>query len=276
MKSRSRWIAGVSFLLLALIPGHAQSSDVELQLGIESYKNSRLEQAAFHFKKATELDPSNITARIFLATTYSSLFIPGVDIADNIALAEKAIEQYEVVLNSDAPNEPKLSATKGIAYLYLNMKKFDDAKDYYQKASALDPADPEPYYSIGVIDWTKCYQPRMEARVKLGMKAEENLSRKIPAQREVCEALRIGNWSLIEDGIDNFTHAIEHRPDYDDAMAYMNLMYREKADLECENPAARDEDLKTADKWVDNAIAVKKLKAAKANRVIFPTEPNPQ
>ena len=33
-------------------------------------------------------------------------------------------------------------------------------------ASELDPNDPEPYYSIGVIDWTSCYQPRMEARAE--------------------------------------------------------------------------------------------------------------
>ena len=30
--------------------------------------------------------------------------------------------------------------------------------------------------------------------------------------------------------------ALELRPDYDDAMAYMNLMYRERADLQCDDP----------------------------------------
>ena len=40
------------------------------------------------------------------------------------------------------------------------------------------PNDPEPYYSVGVIDWTACYQPRMEERAKLGMKPDEHLSAK--------------------------------------------------------------------------------------------------
>ena len=46
-------------------------------------------------------------------------------------------------------------------------------------------------------------------------------------------------------------------------MAYMNLMYREKADLECTDPAGRAADLKTADEWVDKTLATKKEKAAK-------------
>ncbi|MGC2450465.1 MAG: hypothetical protein WA477_22635, partial [Candidatus Sulfotelmatobacter sp.] len=57
---------------------------------------------------------------------------------------------------------------------------------------------------------------------------------------------------------------IELRPDYDDAMAYMNLMYRERADLECDDLVARANDLRTADEWVDKTLAVKKAKARKA------------
>jgi hypothetical protein len=59
-------------------------------------------------------------------------------------------------------------------------------------------------------------------------------------------------------------------------MAYMNLMYREKADLECDDLHAREQDLKTADDWVDKTLATKKAKAEKANCGIAPTAPNPQ
>jgi tetratricopeptide (TPR) repeat protein len=66
------------------------------------------------------------------------------------------------VLDSDAVGDSKINSAKGIAYLYLNMKRFEESKYYYQRASGLDPSDPEPYYFIGVIDWTDSYQPRME------------------------------------------------------------------------------------------------------------------
>jgi hypothetical protein len=37
-----------------------------------------------------------------------------------------------------------------------------------------------------------------------------------------------------------FKKAINLRPDYDDAMAYRNLMYREKADVECDGRVPRE------------------------------------
>ncbi len=57
--------------------------------------------------------------------------------------------------------------------------------------------------------------------------------------------------------------ALKLRDDYDDAMAYMNLMYRERADVQCDDPAARASDLKEADGWVDRTMATKKAKAEK-------------
>ena len=46
-------------------------------------------------------------------------------------------------------------------------------------------------------------------------------------------------------------------------MAYMNLMYRERADVQCDDLVAREADLKTADDWVDKTMACKKAKAEK-------------
>jgi len=125
----------------------------------------------------------------------------------------------------------------------------------------LDPNDPETYYSIGVIDWSLTYPPRMEERTKLKLAPGDSLPAK---NKKVCAATREKNWANIGDGIDNLNKAIQLRPDYDDAMAYMNLMYRERADVQCEDPAAREQDLKMADEWVDKTIATKKLKAEKA------------
>jgi hypothetical protein len=46
-------------------------------------------------------------------------------------------------------------------------------------------------------------------------------------------------------------------------MAYLNLLYREKADLAA-TPEERVELLKTADSWIDKALEVKKIKAERA------------
>lgn len=264
MKLRSRWTAAFAFLLFAWIPALCQSYEAELQLGIEAYKNNQYDDAIRHFRKATALDPSQTKAHLYLATALVSQYIPGVESADNLRFAEEAIAQYQHVLDSGAETQAMINSSKGIAYLYLNMRKWDFAKTYYERPSGLDPKDPEPYYSIGVISWTRCYQPRMEERAKLGMRPDEHLSAKNPEQKRLCDRLRVKSSSAIEEGIDNLNKAIELRPGYDDAMAYMNLMYREKADLECDDPSQREEDLKTADEWVDKAMIAKKQKAEKA------------
>ena len=235
----------------------------QLNKGVEAYKNSHYEQAIDHFQQSVELDPGLINARMYLATAYVSQYIPGVDSPDNLRTAQQAIDEYQKVIDANPARDQKVNSAKGIAYLYLNMKRFDDAKKNYRMASDLDPNDPEPYYSVGVIDWTACYAPRMEERAKLGLKPDEHLNPKNKDQNRVCAELKAKNSPAIQEGIDTLKKAIELRPDYDDAMAYLNLMYREKADVECDDLDARTQDLKTADSWVDQAMQAKQARAAK-------------
>jgi tetratricopeptide (TPR) repeat protein len=235
----------------------------QLNKGVTAYKNAKYEEAIEHFQQSVALDPSLINAKMYLATAFAQQYIPGVEGPDNLKMADQAIEQYKRVLEMNAARDQKVNSAKGIAYLYLNMKRFDDAKKYYRMAADIDPNDPEPYYSVGVIDWTACYQPRMEERAKLGLKPDENLSAKNKDQKKVCSELKEKNGPSIQEGIESLNKAISLRPDYDDAMAYLNLMYREKADVECDDLAARQEDLKTADHWVDQTLITKKAKAEK-------------
>ena len=235
----------------------------QLNKGVTAYKNAKYEEAIEHFQQSVALDPTLINAKMYLATAFAQQYIPGVEDADNLKMADQAIEQYKRVLDMNAARDQKVNSAKGIAYLYLNMKKFDDAKKFYRMAADMDPNDPEPYYSVGVIDWTACYQPRMEERAKLGLKPDENLNPKNKEQKTACTELKEKNGPSIQEGIDSLNKAIQLRPDYDDAMAYLNLMYREKADVECDDLAARQEDLKTADHWVDQTLITKKAKAEK-------------
>jgi len=234
----------------------------QLNKGVQSYKNAKYEDAIEHFKNAVTLDPSLINARLYLATAYAQQYIPGADSPENNKYAEEAIAEFKSVLDANPPKEQKILALKGIASLYFNMKKMDDAKKYHQMVAELDPNDPEVYYSIAVIDWTQAYQPRQEARAKIGIKPTDvNINKKDCA--DLLKAIS-ANQAVVEDGISRLNKAIELRPDYDDAMAYLNLLYRERADLECDNPDARNKDLKTAEDWVDKTMATKKAKAEKA------------
>lgn len=260
MKNHMKFLAlgAVALSLLSAAGCNKLKARDRLNKGVTAYKNAKYEDAINKFQEAVELDPGLLNARLYLATAYAQQYIPGADTPENNRYAEQAIQQYQQVIDRNPKREQKINSTKGIAYLYLQMKKFDQSKEYYRKALELDPNDAEPYYSVAVIDWTESYQPRMEEKAKLGLKPEEPIK-----DKKVCEQLKTKNAANIQDGIDMLNKALVLRKDYDDAMAYLNLLYREKADIECGDPAARASDLKTADEWVDKTMATKKAKAEK-------------
>ncbi len=251
-------VAALAGLLTAVGCSKLKARD-QLNKGVQAFKNAKYEEAIEKFKNAVSLDPSLLTARLYLATAYAQQYIPGADTPENNRNAEQAIAEFEDVLKQNPPIEQQVHSLKGIASLYFNMKKLDKAKEYYKRVTELDPNDPETYYSIAVIDWTEAYQPRMDARAKLGLQPTEPLK-----DKKVCEELRSANLDKVQDGMDNLDKALKLRPEYDDAMAYMNLLYREKADIECGNPEAAAEDRKIADQWVDKTMATKKAKSEKA------------
>jgi tetratricopeptide (TPR) repeat protein len=233
----------------------------QLNKGVQAYKAAKYETAIEHFKNAVQKDPGLINAKLYLATAYAQQYVPGVDSPDNNQWADLAIEQYKGVLEKDPNN---INSTKGIAYLYMQMKKFDESREYYKKAIQIDPNDPEAYYSVGVINWTQVYADTAEAKAKLGLKVDDPIKDK--ADQKICTELRDKYMDEVSEGLDVLTKAIEKREDYDDAMAYLNLLYRRRADLQCDNPEARLADLKTADEWVERTMQTKKEKAEKAGQ----------
>jgi tetratricopeptide (TPR) repeat protein len=229
------------------------TADSELRQGIQAYKEAKYQDAVQHFQRAASLDPQNKVAHSYLANSYAQLYIPGVDTPENLQMGQAAIEQYQILVELD-PKSP--DPIKGIAYIDLQMKKFEKAKEYYAKAIELSPNDAEAYYTIGVIDWTQIYQPRMELRAKLGLPPDKPL-----INAAECWQLRSANQDGVKDGIKMLMEALKLRPDYDDAMAYMNLMYREQADIQCNDDKAYHADTKAANEWFDLTMATKKRKA---------------
>jgi tetratricopeptide (TPR) repeat protein len=169
----------------------------------------------------------------------------------------------QFVLKLDPPRDIKLESLMGIGTTYLYLSMWNDARKFYQMAAAADPNDAESYYGIGLVDWEQCYKVRQAARDRLGIRYSARLSSKKPEQKKVCDELRAENSSVVEEGITNLANAIKLRPDYSDAMAYLNLMYRERVDLDCDDAAAQIRDLKTADEWVDKTLATMKARADK-------------
>jgi len=227
----------------------------ELNKGVTAYKGALYPVAVEHFKSATELDPTLVNARLYLATAYATQYVPGLDTPENAQNGESAIAEFQKVLDQDASN---LGSIAGIASMYFQMKRMDQAKEFYKKQIQLDPQNPEPYYSIGVIDWTMTYQPRQILKARMGYPPDGPIR-----DAKERQALAERSLPLIEEGMEALNKAMELREEYDDAMAYLNLLYREKADL-VETPEERDQLITTANSWIDKAVEIKRIKAERA------------
>jgi len=238
----------------------------QLNKGVQSYRSAQYDAAIEHFKNAVKYDPNLSVARLYLATAYAQQCVPGVDTPENTRNCNQAIDEFKKQLEK---NPGEIGSLKGIASLYFNMasgaskpedklKYLDDAKDYHSQVIKSDPSDPEAYYSVAVIDWTEAYKRRMDAKTGAGIKADEPIK-----DKKLCSELQGKNQQVVQEGIDDLNKAITLRKDYDDAMAYLNLLFREKADLECGDSEARKQDLSTADDWVKKTMDTKKAKAEK-------------
>ena len=227
----------------------------ELNKGITAYKSQAYPLAVQHFKAATDAEPNHIVARLYLATSYATQYVPGLDSPENQQNGENAIAEFQKVLEQEPGN---LGSISGIASMYFQMKRMDQAKEFYKKSIELDPQNPEPYYSIGVIDWTMTYQPRQILKARMGYAPDAPIR-----DAKERQALAERSLPLIDEGMEALNKAMQLREEYDDAMAYLNLLYREKADL-VDTPEQRDELINTANSWIDKAVEIKRIKAERA------------
>lgn len=238
----------------------------QLNKGVAAYRDGKYDQAIEFFKDAKDNDPTLTNARLYLATAYATQYIPGAPSDENIRMGQAAVKEFQDVLS--IPTEANnISAIDGIGSILFNMagtpysrQRFDESKTYHMKHIALKPEDPEPYYWIGVIDWTLSYRSNLETRGAWRLAHPgKPLKDDDPLPSDVRDAYSKENNEMIDEGMTDLKKALDLRPDYDDAMAYLNLLLRRKAD-EAATPDERASLLKQADEFVEKAKEIKQKK----------------
>jgi len=233
----------------------------QLNKGVDAYKSGKYEEAIGHFQKATELDPTLPMAKSYLATALSQNIVPGLDTAENLKTANQAISIFQEVLEK---NPSDVNSLKQIAGIYFNIKKLDEAKTWQKKVLAVDPKDPEAAYTIGVIDWTEAHENVLKALVPAGINDDGEGNTKAP--KKIMDTIKEENSPLIEEALQYLNQAVDNRANYDDAMAYLNLVYRRKADLDFGNPTATKDDVAKAEEWRTKAMGTRKANEEKKDK----------
>lgn len=208
-----------------------------LNKGIKAFKEGNFSRAAEYFDQASKQDPELTNAQLYLATAYASQFTPGVPGEENEAYAANAIRTFEGVLEKDPKN---VSAVSGLAGLYQGLKNFDKSREYYKLQTEIDPNNAVPYYAIASTNW---------------LVIRDRATRGEPMSDEEKAY-------IVEEGLQYVDKALEKDPNYQEAMAYKNLLLRDKAAL-AKDPAQAQALVDEANVWFEKALATLKSNAEK-------------
>src|SRR5258706_14367600 len=253
MKRNLILLSGMAALTIGVTGCNFLKARDNLNKGVQAYKSAKYPEAVSLFQKAVELSPNETMPHLYLATAYMSQYIPGAESPENVRMAENAYNEFQNVLKLNPKDE---LATASIASLYFNQKKLDDAKEWNKKLIAINPQNKDAYYTLGVIAWTQWLIPDREARNKMNMKPEDPGPLK---DKKLRDELKAKYRPQLDEGVANMQKALDIDKEYDEAMAYMNLLIRYRADLD-ESTNEYKKDVDDADNWVQKALATKKIK----------------
>ncbi len=242
-----------------------QSRD-QMNKGVQAYKNNKYADAVKHFKEAVQLDANNENAQAYLATSYMIQWVPGADSPDNKKNYDSARQEFEKILKKDPKNSLALASMASMAYNSAQTGTQDqktaaleEAKKWNMRRIEVDPKEAEAYYYLGVINWAEAFTPIQTVRVEQHMKADDPGPIKDPKIRADLKA-KYG--TQIEQGIDYLKKCLEIDRENEDAMSYMNLLLRKKADLEDDTTASKA-DIAQAEDYSNRSLEMKKEKAAR-------------
>lgn len=277
-----RSIAIVLALLSFSAAGCAKfNARVEMNKGNALYEEEEYQEALTHYQKGLELDPQATFAWRSVGLSALALFRPGDESPANKEFGKLALEAFEKYLA-----DPEFAADEKIRdYLlttYVNAEQYDRALAYIDKEEQEKGANPK-YTKTKINILSKAEQYDKVSELAMNYTGDD--------QAEVLYTLAVTTWDesyndpkwplaerekIVDKGLAAVDKALQLKPEYFEAMAYYNLLYREKAKMAID-PVKQQEFVAKADEWKNKAIELqKKLKAAQPPAPAGGAAPAPQ
>jgi tetratricopeptide (TPR) repeat protein len=255
-------------MVLSMSGCHQLQARDQLNKGVDAYKSAHYEEAIDHFQRATELDPNLPMAKTYLATALAQDVVPGLATPDNLKYANQAIDLFKQVLEKDPSDVNSMKQIAGIYYSIAShsnptewLSSLESAKEWQKKVLAVDPNDPEAAYTIGVIDWNEAHETLLETLQSAGL--NDDGAGNLKAPKKLMDQIKDKTSPLVDEGLKYLNQAVSDRANYDEAMAYLNLIYRSKANVDFGEVAAVKADLAQAEKWRTQAMGTRKANEEK-------------
>jgi tetratricopeptide (TPR) repeat protein len=234
------------------------------------------EQAIPEYQKIVKSDPDHWQANYYLAMSWLAQFHPQSTHPKDAEIKKQAVGQLEKLMTLTPPGPEEMDKVRNyylslltsagdnekavgflekrireepnnkeliaqVAQLQAKVGNFDESLRWYEKIAAMEPNDKTHWYTIAVLCWER------------SNKAGITIS---PDERT----------TIIQRGIDSIDKALALDTEYTEAIAYKNLLFREKADAL--SKAGRFEEAQAAFaesvKLRDQAIELMKKKKAQA------------
>jgi tetratricopeptide (TPR) repeat protein len=241
----------------------------EIKAANDAYEHEDYATALTHYIRARQIDSSFPDLDRMIGYSQIGLYVPDDKSPDNEAHADAAIAELtrylkkrpddriardaliNMYLNANRTSQAidyfrnylnghpaDLEAVKSIATLYAKQGDFNESLNWYQKITLIDSQNPEAFYIYGVV----CYE-----KVAKNPPADDN-----------------EKMAIIEKGKAALQRAIDMKPDYFEAMAYLNLLWRQQALLDAKtDPVKAQADVAQADAIRNRAIEIINKKKAK-------------
>lgn len=221
----------------------------ELKLGEEAFNRRDLAVSIHHFEAAVALDPTNIKNRLFLANAQMAKWFTerSQPFSPHMVAAQ---QNYDQVLAYDPGNRDALHGLVGIA---LNSRRPSDALALARRLIESDGSDTAAHFSEGVANWAIVYEGYSAANGN----AEGAPHASFLSDAGVRGELRAKYGRNIEEGLASLNRAVELKTNFDEAMAYKNLLLRLKAGISATEAESRQW-MEEADVWLKKALAVSK------------------
>jgi len=270
-RHRQRAAAAAFFLLaVSLLAGcNKIKSKQEIKRGNEFLKAAQYQSALASYQEALRLDPGETKLNKHIGIAYMGLYQPGSKHPKDLEYASKAIEHLKTYVEH-FPEDKKV--LEYLVSMYLNTDRYDDAINFYQnEILKRDPKDSKAMQSVAMLYFKKGDFDNGVIWLKKRLEIEGN-------NPEVYYLIGVQAWDrsynypdldpalrskIVEDGLESLNKAVQIKPDYFEAITYINLLYREKAKMETD-PAKKQEYLDTANKYLQQALEMRKAAQEKA------------
>jgi tetratricopeptide (TPR) repeat protein len=238
---------------------HKFEARVQLKQGNVLYENESYKEALVQFQKGLEIDPAATFAWRSVGLSAMALHRPGVEGEENQKYADTAIDAFNKYLK-DYPKDKKVE--EYLTTVLINSGRWDEALARLEKEAGSGPPNPEIERAI-VTTLLKAnrVEEAYQRATRPGIKQDPQLLYSIGV---ACWGKSYGDPSLdpatrvkvVDMGLEATKRSLDLDPEYFDAMAYFNLLYREKAKLATTFEEA-DKYNKEADVWLKKALELR-------------------